>query len=444
MKILFLSENFPPESNAAATRVYERAVYWARWGHQVTVITSAPNFPEGKLFDGYRNKWRGTETMDGIRVVRVKTYIAANRGVFHRTLDFLSFMASGFLAGLGQPRPDVVAATSPQFFAAVGGWAIGAVRRIPFVFELGDLWPASITAVGAMQKSPALAMVEKLELFLYGRSAAIAALTESFKQDLVSRGVAADKIAVVVNGVDLSRYGPAARDAGLAAQYGLGGKFVVGYIGTHGMAHALGNVLNAAALLKNMTDEPGRDDIRFLLAGAGAERRALMEAAAARGLDNVIFMDRQPKEKMPAVWSLCNVALVHLKDSEVFAGVIPSKIFEAQAMGLPLLLAAPAGEASKIIAADGAGLHVAAEHPEALLGAVLELYGDGQKRSRLAGHSLAAAPGHSRETQARDMLRVLEMAAAGDGGKAATVNAGGPARQPARYRGADQITGDGP
>ena len=421
MKILFLSENFPPESNAAATRVYERAVYWANWGHEVTVITSAPNFPEGKLFDGYANNWRQTETMDGIRVVRVKTFIAANRGVAHRTLDFLSFMVTGFLAGLSQVRPDVIAATSPQFFAAVAGWAIGAVRRIPFVFELGDLWPASITAVGAMKKSFALSMVEKLELFLYRKSAAIAALTSSFKEDLMSRGIPGNKIAVVINGVDLSRYAPRERDQDLAAQYDLTGKFVVGYVGTHGMAHALGNVLDTAEILKNTGEEMARKNIRFLLAGAGAERDMLVAEAKRRGLVNVIFMERQPKEKMPAVWSLCDIALVHLKDTPVFAGVIPSKIFEAEAMGLPVLLAAPKGEASEIVAKDKSGLHVAAENPKALLKAVMDLYTDESKRSNFVRSSLLAAPGHSRETQASNMLRVLELASIGDGDKAETM-----------------------
>jgi len=442
VKILFLSENFPPESNAAATRVYERAIYWVKWGHQVTVITSQPNFPEGKLFAGYANK-RHEETMDGMRIIRVRTYIAANKGVAHRTLDFLSFMVTGFLAGLREPRPDVVVATSPQFFAAVAGWAIGAVRRIPFVFELGDLWPASITAVGAMKKSFALSLVEKFELFLYRRSAAVVALTRSFKDDLMARGIAGGKIAVVINGVDLSRYAPRDRDADLASQHGLTGKFVVGYVGTHGMAHALGNVLDAAELLKKSGNDKARDDIRFLLAGAGAERDTLMADAVARGLDNVIFMERQGKEAMPRVWSLCNVALVHLKNSPVFAGVIPSKIFEAQAMGLPILLAAPGGEASEIIRVDKAGLHVDAQNPRALLDGVLDLYTDGQKRAVFAANSIAAAPGHSRETQGRDMLKVLELAAAGAGHTAESVNGEKPLRQDAAYQGADQVPEDG-
>lgn len=409
MKILFFSENFPPESNAAATRVYERAVYWANWGHDVTVITQAPNFPEGRLFDGYKNKWRQVETMSGIRVIRVKTYIAENRGVTRRTLDFLSFMATGFIAGLRESRPDVVVSTSPQFFAAVAGWATGAARGVPFVFELGDLWPASIAAVGVMKKSLALTLVEKLELFLYRRSAAIAALTNSFKQNLVSRGIPANKIAVVINGVDLARYAPKSPDTELAQQWGLDGKFVVGYVGTHGMAHALGNVLDAAERLR------GQDHIRLLLAGAGAEREALMADAKRRKLDNVVFMNRQPKEMMPRVWSLVDVALVHLKNNPLFAGVIPSKIFEAEAMGLPILLAAPEGEASAIVIADKAGLHVAPEDPDALADTIITLKEDDGLRNRLAIASLDAAPSHSREVQAEQMLRVLKLAAADTG-----------------------------
>ncbi len=156
MKILFLTENFPPETNAAATRVHERACFWVRWGHEVTVVTTAPNFPQGRLYDGYRNRWRQTEVIDGIRVVRVKSFIAPNRGTVLRTLDFLSFMTMGAIAACREPRPDVVAATSPQFFSAVAGWLVGGLRRVPFVFELGDIWPASIVAVGALSDSPVL------------------------------------------------------------------------------------------------------------------------------------------------------------------------------------------------------------------------------------------------------------------------------------------------
>lgn len=409
MRVLFLTENFPPETNAAATRVYERACYWAAWGHEVHVITCAPNFPQGRLFAGYRNRWHHVEDMAGIRVVRVKTYIAANEGVVRRTLDFLSFMATGFVAGLFVPRPDVVVATSPQFFTAVAGWMLGAVRRVPFVFELGDLWPASIAAVGAMKQGLVLRLLERLELHLYRRASAVVALTQAFKRDLTRRGIPPDKIAVVINGVDLPRYAPRPRDAELAAMWALNGKFVVGYIGTLGMAHGLANVLEAAQKLRH------RDDVRFLLVGPGAERAQLIEEATRRGLDNVVFGGLQPKDSMPRVWSVCDIALVHLKNAPAFAEVIPSKMFEAMAMGLPILLAAPAGEASAIVAADRAGVHVAAGDPDALAAAVIGLADDRPRRTALATQSLAAAPRHTRERQAREMLAVLEAVANGQG-----------------------------
>jgi colanic acid biosynthesis glycosyl transferase WcaI len=407
MKILFLTENFPPETNAAATRVYERALYWVRDGHEVTVLTSAPNFPEGRLFEGYENRWRQAQTVDGIRVVRVKTFIARNAGVALRTLDFVSFMCTAFFAGLFERRPDVIAATSPQFFAAVGGWLLAFCRRRPFVFELGDLWPASIVAVGAMKPSLPLRLVEKLELFLYRRSAAVAALTRAFRENLIRRGIDPAKIRVVRNGVDAGRYGPRDRDAALAAEWGLTDKFVVGYVGTHGLAHALENVVAAADRLRD------REDIRFLFAGAGAARDALIRDAAARGLDNILFLPMQPKERMPAVWSLCDVALVHLKDEPTFAEVIPSKIFEAMAMGLPLLLAAPEGEASEIVAGEKAGPVVPPEDPAALAAAVEMLAGDDAARAAYAAAALAATPRYSRESQATEMIEVFEAAIAG-------------------------------
>ena len=402
MHILFVTENFPPERNAPASRVYERACYWVRWGHRVTVITSAPNFPEGRVHPGYRNRWYQVEDRDGIRVVRVKTFVAANEGVALRTLDFLTFMVTGFFGGLVQERPDVVVATSPQFFAAVGGWALSAMRRRPFVFELSDLWPASITAVGAMSENWGLRMIERLELFLYRRAAKVVALTKSFKTDLVSRGIAAEKIAVVINGVDMSRYAPRPRDQKLARELGLENHFVVGYIGTHGMAHALERVLDAAAALR---ESPA---VRFLFVGSGAARDRLVSEAQRRGLSNVVFVPAQPKEMMPSYWSLCDLALVHLKDTPLFRTVIPSKIFEAMAMGRPILLAAPDGEAADIVRATGAGLVLPPENPRALAEAVKGLSESEATVAQLARQALIAAPLFTREKQARDMLAAIE------------------------------------
>lgn len=405
MKILFLSDNFPPEGNAPATRLYEHAIRWVRAGHEVTVITCAPNFPEGKLFDGYRNRWRQVEEIDGIRVVRVKTYITANEGFLKRTLDYMSFMLMGFVMGLFERRPDVVVATSPQFFCAIGGWALSVAKWRPFVFELRDLWPASITAVGAMKRSLVIRLLEKVELFLYRRAKAIISVTESFREDLVSRGIAREKIHVVVNGVDLDRYEPRERDAALEREFGLGGKFVAGYMGTHGMAHALPKVLEAAELLLS------REDIAFFFAGSGAERAKVEQIVQERNLHNVRLIPRQPKERMPALWSACDLSIVPLRDTPVFATVIPSKIFEAMGMGVPILMSLPEGEATAIVQTTGSGVCVPPEDPGAMAAAIMALADDPQRLAAYRRTSREAAPLYSRDKQAARMVGILEAVA---------------------------------
>ncbi len=397
MRILFFADNFAPERNAQASRVYERARYWVRWGHEVTVVTCAPNFPEGKLFAGYSNRWRQVETIDGIRVVRVKTFIAANEGRVKRMLDFVSFLPMAVLCACFERRPDVVGATSPQFFAALAGWMASVWHRRPFLLELSDLWPASIEAVGAMKGGLVIRLLTMLEMFLYGRAEVIAAQTPAFRRDLVERGVPAEKVAVVLNGVELSMYGPRQRDGELAEAWGIApDELVVGYVGTLGMAHGLMGVLDTAEYLRG-------ERVRFLLVGPGAEREMLMLEAARRGLENVTFISSQPKSMMPRVWSLVDVALVHLKDTPVFATVIPSKIFEAMASGKPVLLAAPEGQASELVAMEGAGVHVPSGDLMALARAVGEFAEDGEGRARMATAALRAAPSYSRERQARAM-----------------------------------------
>jgi len=402
MHILFLSDNFPPETNAPASRLHEHARRWVRAGHRVTVITCAPNFPQGRVHEGYRNAWYTRTRVDGIDVVRVKTFIVANKGFALRTLDYLSFMIAGFVAGLFQQRPDVVVATSPQFFAAIGGWMVALLRRAPFVFELRDLWPASLEAVGALKGSRVLRLLERLELFLYRRARAVVCVTEAFVEDLVTRGIDRQKLHVVTNGVDLDQYQPTARSAAMARELGVEGRFVVGYLGTHGMAHALEKVLEAAVILR------GRPELHFLFVGDGAARDGLIERARALALTNVTFQESLPKSRMPEVWAACDLALVHLRDTPLFATVIPSKIFEAMGMGVPIALAGPAGEATRIVERAGAGVVLPAEDPEALAAAVAALADDPVRTRALARASRAAAPLYSRDHLANAMLELLE------------------------------------
>ena len=406
MYILFITDNFYPEGNAIASRVYERACYWIKWGHQVTVITSAPNFPEGKLYPGYKNKWHQIEILHGIKVIRVKTFIKSNKGFFLRILDFLSFMLPAFFTGLFQKSPDVIVATSPQFFGAIAACVLAKCKRIPFVLELGDIWPASIVGVGAMRESLVIRILEKIELLLYHHSNNIVVVSSAFKENLVTRKVPAKKISVILNGVNLSKYSPQPRNQILAKEYGIEQTtFVVGYIGTHGMAHALENVLTAATKLQQ------EEKIKFVFVGAGAEKDKLVAEANAKQLTNIQFIPAQPKETMNNFWSLCNVALVHFKNTPVFSVSIPSKIFEAMGMGLPILLAAPRGAASEIVTSEKVGLWVLADDPIALASAILHLYQQPDVLRQFAETSSKAAHHHTREVQAQYFLDALKTTA---------------------------------
>jgi len=404
--ILFLSDNFPPEANAPASRTHEHCRVWVEAGHEVTVVTCAPNFPKGEVFPGYRNAWRHEETIDGIRVIRVWSYVTANEGFARRILDYLSFMATASLAAPFVRGVDVVVGTSPQFFTACAACFVAAVKRRPWVFELRDLWPESIRAVGAMRDSWLLRALERLELFLYRSAALVVSVTHSFRANLASRGIDPAKVAVVTNGVDIARFSPRAKDAELVRSLGLEGKFVAGYVGTHGMAHALETLLDAAVLLR---DAP---DVRILLLGDGARKDALVARARELGVDgSVLFVDSVPKAEVARYWSLLDVSIIHLRRTPLFETVIPSKLFECMGMGIPVLHGV-AGESAAIVEREGAGWVFAPEDAGALAALVRKLRGDPAAIAACRERCLAAAGRYDRRALAMAMLGELARVAA--------------------------------
>jgi glycosyltransferase involved in cell wall biosynthesis len=404
MHILFLTDNFPPETNAPASRTFEHAREWVKAGHRVTIVTCAPNFPTGKVFDDYRNKLWQSEDMSGIHVIRVWSYMTSNEGFALRILDFMSFMLSGFLAALFVRKPDVIVGTSPQFFTVVAAWAAAAIRRKPFVFELRDIWPESIRAVGAMQNSPALNILERLEMFLYRRAAAVVSVTHSFKRNLIRRGIDGDKIYVVTNGVDARRFHPMEKNAALQAELGIEGCFVAGYIGTHGMAHALDTLLDAAALLQV---NPQAQDIRILFLGDGAARERLLIRAKEMGLKNVIFLTSVPRDVVPRYWSVLDVALIHLRRTELFTTVIPSKIFECMGMGIPIILGVE-GESSEIIRQSGAGIAIEPENSRQLAEQINILSHEAHSVRKMSSAGISAARQYDRAALADAMLTIFQ------------------------------------
>ena len=404
MHILFLTDNFPPEVNAPASRTYEHAREWVRAGHKVTVITCAPNFPRGRVYEGYRNKLWQTEDMDGIRVVRVWTYITANEGFFRRTLDYVSFMASASLAALAVRGVDIIIGTSPQFFTALGAFVVGLVKRRPWVFELRDIWPESIKTVGVLRDGPVISALEALEEFLYRRASRIVAVTHSFKTELVRRGIPSHKIDVVTNGADLSRFAPRPKPDALVDELGLRGCFVAGYVGTHGLAHGLETLLDAA---ERLSASPEGASVRIVMLGDGARKRYLVEQARERSLENVIFVDSVPKEAAVGYLALLDVSVIHLKKDPLFTAVIPSKLFECMAMGVPVLHGVE-GESADIVRTEQMGEIFEPENAQELCDALIRLAKDPEVLAGYSQSAIEAAPKYDRAHLAHSMLCVLE------------------------------------
>jgi glycosyltransferase involved in cell wall biosynthesis len=389
MRILFISHYFPPEGNAPASRAYEMCRRWTRAGHDVTVITGVPNVPAGIPYPGYRNRLHQRETIDGINVIRVWTYLAPNKGTVRRILNYVSFMKSASMAGLCGDRPDIVVATSPQFFCGWAGVIVSRLRRLPFVLEIRDIWPESIVSVGAMKKGLTIRFLGWMERKMYACARHIVTVGDGYKEQLIAKGVAADKVTVITNGVDRDMFRPREPDMELKQKFGLGDAFVCSYIGTIGMACGLDVVLRAARILKNS----GRNDIRFLLVGDGAVREDLENRARAEELNHVVFTGLQPKHRIPALLSITDASLIHLAKKELFESVFPSKLLESFATAKPIILGVR-GYAAHLLQDANAGICIEPENENDLVAAVERLAADRNLAARFGLSGYSYVTGH--------------------------------------------------
>ena len=399
MKLLFLTDNFPPEVNAPATRTFEHCREWAKSGIDVTVITCFPNFPEGKLFKGYKNRLYKIEETEGIKVVRVFTYITANEGFLKRTIDYISFGVAAFIAGLFI-KTDLIIATSPQFFAAVWARRLAFVKRKPWVMEVRDLWPESIKTVGAMKDNFVIRYLEKQEMRLYRSASHIITVTDTFKERISERGINPDKISVVKNGANNSLYTLRNKNQKILSELVLDNKFIVGFIGTLGMAHKLDFIIEASEKIKDPS-------IHFLFVGAGAEKKNLEKLVQKKKVKNATLLGMISKEAVPEYLSILDVSLINLKKSETFKTVIPSKIFESCAMGKPILLGVD-GEARRMIESYPAGLYFEPEDENDFLEKLYKIKMDKDLYLNLTRGCKQLAEDYDRVKLARSMAAVLE------------------------------------
>ena len=417
MNILFLTHYYLPEGNAAASRVSALATRWVKQGHKVTIVTCVPNAPKGKIYEGYKNKYT-KENIDGVEVVRIKTYIAANKGTVRRIASYVSYMVSAVWNCLFMKKPDVMIATSPHFFCGWAGVLLHWIRRFPFILEIRDIWPESIQAVGAKIPKPIIFVLEIMEKIMYKSAKHIVTVGDGYKNRLIEKDVTENKISVIMNGVDSSQFFPKEKrsidvwkNGGIEIANGnywlttedWKGKFIVSYIGTIGMACGLKVVINAAKILK----EKKLDDIAFVLVGDGAIKDELEKEAKNDNLENIIFMGLRPKKEIVDWINLSDVSLVHLIKTDLFKTVMPSKIFESAACKIPILIGVD-GFAKQFVETANAGIYFEPENVEKLVNAVLKFYNDRNLIKELGENAYNnIALKYNRDNQATKYLEVM-------------------------------------
>lgn len=406
MRLAYFSHYFPPETNAPAARVHELSRALVELGHEVHVVTGQPNHPRGVIFPGYRAAEYRRDLVDGVVVHRCPTLPAANRGVAARSLGFLALPAAQVALALARlPAVDLALATSPQILTGLAGLAFARARRLPFVLEVRDLWPESIVSVGALPSGhPIVRALERVERGLYRGADGIVSVTDSFVAHFQARGVSPERVAVVKNGIDVALFDPDLPPAPLRARLAIpDSALLVLFCGTIGMAHDVGLLPRALAR------RPADLDVHAVIVGDGAGRDALAQEIAALGVgDRVHLLPPVPRAEVPALLAAADVSAVVLRDSPTFAGVLPSKIFEAMAMRRPIALGVR-GEAQELVERAGAGLAFTPGDPEGLLAALRELAALGPEGRLAMGRSARAyaLAHHDRRAQAEGFARFL-------------------------------------
>jgi glycosyltransferase involved in cell wall biosynthesis len=408
MNIAYYSHYFVPEIGAPSARIYDLATEWIAAGDRVQVFTCLPNHPTGTLYPGYKKRRYQFETIEGIDVHRVWSYITPNKGFIKKTIGHVSFYPSAVIGSRRMTAaPDVLVGTSPTFFAAMAAERVARSRRRPFIMEVRDLWPAIFVELGILKNRAMIRALEKLELSLYRRASCIVTVTEAFRQDLIRRGVPDAKVRTITNGANVDFWRDVGEGGALRSTLGIGDEHVVLYIGAHGISQALTSVLRAAARLRD------RRDIRFVFVGEGAEKDQLVRFVSGEKLSNVTFIDPVGKDQVRAFYSMADVCLVPLRDIPLFTSFIPSKMFEILAIGRPII-ASVAGEAAEILDRSGGAAVIHPEDDEALARTIVELQGDPERRAKMGERGRAFVIDHYSRRALAAQYRELMLEAVDD------------------------------
>jgi glycosyltransferase involved in cell wall biosynthesis len=402
MHIVWYTHYFTPEIGAPSARIYDLSQNWLRMGHHVQVVTCFPNHPAGKLYPGYNRRYYMYENLNGIDVHRHWTYITPNKGFAKKILGHISYLPSAFCwSNRRLTDPDIVIGSSPTFFAAVAAAGTGVQRKVPFIMEIRDLWPAIFVELGVLKNALLIKLLARFELALYKQATHVVTVTEAFRQNLIARGVPSNKVVTITNGADLEFWQPSVSIIDLRKRLGLEGYFVVLYMGAHGISHALGRILESA---ERLLEYP---DIQFLFVGEGAEKKQLIRQAQELRLENVRFLDPVDREDVREFYAMADVCLVPLRDIPLFETFIPSKMFEIMAMGRPIV-GSVRGEAAGILQRSKGSLVVAPEDSNAIAQAILKIYQHPKKAQEMGENGRRfVATNYSRNSLAALYVEVI-------------------------------------
>ncbi|PAY19344.1 glycosyltransferase WbuB [Rhodopirellula sp. SM50] len=415
VNIVFFSHYYTPEGNAPASRTADHCARWVKDGGdtQVTVITCAPNVPDGRVYSGYRNRWwPQRETIDGVEVVRVWTFIQNNPSRAGLILNYLTYLFSALFAFVFfVRRPNVVVATTPQFFCGVTGVLASWLKWCPLVLEVRDIWPESIVTVGAIRRGVIIRALEWMERWMYRSANHIVTVGPGYRDNILSKVDVANRISMVTNGVDPKQFSPETDSVSFKERYDLSGRFVCSYVGTVGMAHGLDVIINAARRFKAV----GREDVVFLVVGGGAKLDQMRQTVAELGLGDLIRLTgRLDKSEIPQVLSASDACLVHLSKVDLFEHVIPSKIFETMAMERPIIMGVR-GRALDIVLAAESGIAMEPENDAQLFEILDWMVGAPDAVRQMGRNGRKFVIEHfNRDQLAREMLSIVRRTSQGE------------------------------
>ncbi len=376
MKILILAQNYIPEPDP---KMHILAKGLVNRGHEVIVLTGFPNYPQGKIYSGYRQKLFQREEIDGVKVIRLPLYPDRSHSVVKRSLNYLSFPMSATIFGpLFCGEVDVMMVYHPPITLGIPACIISLPRKIPFVFEIQDMWPETLPATGMISSQLMLKVLAKLAMFTYKKASAITVISAGFKRNLEAKGVSSEKIHIFYNWAYEGEFTLPDPDPSLAEKWNLKGYFNILYSGNMGPAQGLHNVIEAASLLTDIKK------LQFVLMGSGIDRDRLEKMAKERKLKNVKFLPRQPMEMMPSFYALVDAVMVHLTDDPLFEITVPGKTQSCLLSGKPIIVSVN-GDAADLVVRAGAGLAVRSMDPVDFARVVRKLYAMSPKEREAMG-----------------------------------------------------------